>query len=39
MSKNANTEYVYNLCEHDGSIIAGFGASANSGQVWELILK
>lgn len=39
MSKNANTEYVYNLCEHNGCIIAGFGASINSGQVWKFILK
>ena len=39
MSKNANTEYVYNLCEHNGAIIAGFGASDNSGQVWKFILE
>lgn len=37
MTKKATTEYIYNFCIHDNTIITGFGASPNSGQVWQFV--
>tara|TARA_Y100001970_G_scaffold254238_1_gene329810 strand:+ start:2107 stop:3306 length:1200 start_codon:yes stop_codon:yes gene_type:complete len=39
MQAKSAAEYVYSLCEHNGKIIAGFGASKGNGQVWEFESK
>lgn len=35
MQRKSSAEYVYSLCEHNGNIIAGFGAARGNGQVWK----
>jgi len=34
LANGSQSDYVYNFCEHDGALIAGFGASPGCGQVW-----